>query len=195
MIGDLKPVDYVATLAGEKYRIRIDQNGGVVVNDLPRTTHLESINESLYSLLIGSKSYEILVEPGEDRYTVIVEGNRYEVQVSGEQAPPMVRREDRKRSEARAIPATTLGEPMGQPREGAGAGAVTSPMTGVLVEFLVEEGKRVKAGEGVAILEAMKTRNVIRAPRDGIVKKIRVAVGQTVRMDHVIMEVDPLAGN
>lgn len=195
MIGDLKLVDYVATLAGEKYRIRIDQNGGVVVNDLPRTTHLESINESLYSLLIGSKSYEILVEPGEDRYTVIVEGNRYEVQVSGEQAPPMVGREDRKRSEARTIPATTLGEPMGQLREGAGAGAVTSPMTGVLVEFLVEEGKRVKAGEGVAILEAMKTRNVIRAPRDGIVKKIRVAVGQTVRMDYVIMEVDPLAGN
>lgn len=188
-------MNYVTTLAGEEYRIRIEQNGRVMVNDQPRDAHLERIGESLFSVLIGPRSYEVLVEPGEDGYTVIVEGNRYEVRVSGERIPQRLRREDRRRPEDRTIPATTLGGPRVPGRDEAGAGAVTSPMTGVLVEFLVQEGQNVKAGDGVAILEAMKTRNVIRAPQEGVVKKIRVAVGQTVRMDHVIMEVEPLAGS
>lgn len=195
MTGDVRSVNYVTTLAGEEYQIRIEQNGRVMVNDQPRDAHLERIGESLFSLLIGPRSYEVLVEPGEDGYTVIVEGNRYEVRVSGERIPQRLRREDRRRPEDRAISATTLGGPRVSGREEAGAGAVTSPMTGVLVEFLVQEGQNVKAGDGVAILEAMKTRNVIRATHEGIVKKIRVAVGQTVRMDHVIMEVEPLAGS
>jgi len=195
MTGDLRPVNYTTTLAGEEYRIRIEQNGRVMMNDQPRDAHLERIGESLFSLLIGPRSYEVLVEPGEDSYTVIVEGNRYQVRVSGEQVRQRLRREDRQRPEARTIPATTLGGPRVPGRDEAGAGAVVSPMTGVLVEFLVEEGQKVKAGDGVAILEAMKTRNVIRAPQEGIVKKIRAAVGQTVRMDHVIMEVEPLTGS
>jgi biotin carboxyl carrier protein len=63
-------------------------------------------------------------------------------------------------------------------------------MTGVLLEILVAEGDQVEAGDSVAILEAMKTENVISAPGSGIVQRIQATPGQTLRMDDVIMHVE-----
>ncbi|MGD8819647.1 MAG: hypothetical protein PVF67_06015, partial [Anaerolineae bacterium] len=85
---------------------------------------------------------------------------------------------------------TPAAEPLAGPGRQAVAGAVTSPMTGVLLEILVGEGDQVEAGEGVAILEAMKTENVIRAPGSGIVQRIQATPGQTLRMDDVIMHIE-----
>jgi propionyl-CoA carboxylase alpha chain len=66
--------------------------------------------------------------------------------------------------------------------------AVRSPMPGLVVSIAVAEGEEVKAGESVAVVEAMKMENVLRAERDGIVKKIRVKPGDSVAVDAVIME-------
>jgi propionyl-CoA carboxylase alpha subunit len=66
--------------------------------------------------------------------------------------------------------------------------AVRSPMPGLVVSVAVAEGQEVKAGESLAVVEAMKMENVLRAERDGIVKKIRVKPGDSVAVDAVIME-------
>jgi propionyl-CoA carboxylase alpha chain len=66
--------------------------------------------------------------------------------------------------------------------------AVRSPMPGLVVSLAVAEGQEVKAGESLAVVEAMKMENVLRAERDGIVKKIRVKPGDSVAVDAVIME-------
>ena len=63
-------------------------------------------------------------------------------------------------------------------------------MTGVLIELLVGEGEEVEAGDSVAILEAMKTENVIRAPSSGTVGKVEANLGETLRMDDVIMHIE-----
>jgi biotin carboxyl carrier protein len=63
-------------------------------------------------------------------------------------------------------------------------------MTGVLVEILAGVGQTVEVGEGVAILEAMKTENVVRAPVGGTVKSVEASTGQSLRMDEVIMYVE-----
>ncbi len=65
---------------------------------------------------------------------------------------------------------------------------IVSPMPGLIVSMDVQVGQEVKSGEGVAIVEAMKMQNIIRAERDGIVAKINAAAGATVAADEVLIE-------
>jgi propionyl-CoA carboxylase alpha subunit len=66
--------------------------------------------------------------------------------------------------------------------------AVRCPMPGLVVTIAVTEGQEVKAGETLAVVEAMKMENILRAERDGTIKKIRVKPGDSVAVDAVIME-------
>jgi propionyl-CoA carboxylase alpha chain len=52
----------------------------------------------------------------------------------------------------------------------------------------VGEGQEVKAGETLAVVEAMKMENVLRADRDGVVKKIHAHTGDSLAVDAVILE-------
>nr|HEV8011774.1 acetyl/propionyl/methylcrotonyl-CoA carboxylase subunit alpha [Bradyrhizobium sp.] len=62
------------------------------------------------------------------------------------------------------------------------------PMPGLVVSIAVGEGQEVKAGETLAVVEAMKMQNVLRAERDGTVKKIHAAAGATLAVDALILE-------
>ena len=63
-----------------------------------------------------------------------------------------------------------------------------SPMPGLLVSLAVKESQEVKAGETLAIVEAMKMENVLKAERDGTVKKIHHVAGDSLAVDQVILE-------
>ncbi len=65
---------------------------------------------------------------------------------------------------------------------------VTSFMPGNIQEVFVEEGTRVTEGEKLCILEAMKMKNIIMAPMDGVVKKMNVKVGDKVPKNYVLAE-------
>jgi propionyl-CoA carboxylase alpha chain len=62
------------------------------------------------------------------------------------------------------------------------------PMPGLVVSIAVTEGQEVKTGETLAVVEAMKMQNVLRAERDGIVKKIHATAGATLAVDALILE-------
>ena len=62
------------------------------------------------------------------------------------------------------------------------------PMPGLVVSIAVAEGQEVKSGETLAVVEAMKMQNVLRAERDGTVKKIHAAAGATLAVDALILE-------
>jgi propionyl-CoA carboxylase alpha subunit len=66
--------------------------------------------------------------------------------------------------------------------------ALRCPMPGVVRAIAVTEGQEVKAGEMLAVVEAMKMENVLRAERDGVVKSIKVRPGDSLAVDAVIME-------
>jgi propionyl-CoA carboxylase alpha chain len=66
--------------------------------------------------------------------------------------------------------------------------AVRCPMPGLVVSIAVSEGQEVKAGETLAVVEAMKMENVLRADRDGVVKKIHTRQGDSLAVDAVILE-------
>ena len=63
-----------------------------------------------------------------------------------------------------------------------------SPMPGLLREIAVAEGQEVKAGEKLAVIEAMKMENVLKADNDGKVKKIVASPGASLSVDEVIIE-------
>jgi len=65
---------------------------------------------------------------------------------------------------------------------------VLCPMPGLVVSIAVKEGQEVKAGETVAVVEAMKMENVLRAEIDGTVKKINCKPGDSLAVDAVILE-------
>jgi propionyl-CoA carboxylase alpha chain len=63
-----------------------------------------------------------------------------------------------------------------------------SPMPGLLASVAVSEGQEVKAGEALAVVEAMKMENVLRAVRDGTIKTLHAKAGDSLRVDQKIIE-------
>ena len=63
-----------------------------------------------------------------------------------------------------------------------------SPMPGLLVSVAVAGGQRVKAGEELAVVEAMKMENVLRAAQDGEVKAVHAGPGDSLTVDQKIVE-------
>jgi 3-methylcrotonyl-CoA carboxylase alpha subunit len=70
-----------------------------------------------------------------------------------------------------------LAEPAGQAAAG---GSLTAPMPGRVTQLLVELGSRVRRGEALITIEAMKMEHTITAPADGVVERVRFAVGDMV---------------
>jgi propionyl-CoA carboxylase alpha chain len=65
---------------------------------------------------------------------------------------------------------------------------IVSPMPGLVVTLDVTVGQEVKEGETVAIIEAMKMQNIIKAERDGVVKTVGPKAGDSVAADEVLVE-------
>lgn len=63
-----------------------------------------------------------------------------------------------------------------------------SPMPGLLMRLSVAPGEAVKAGQELAVIEAMKMENVLVAERDAVVKEVRCEAGQGLEVDQIILE-------
>ncbi len=65
---------------------------------------------------------------------------------------------------------------------------VEAPMPGLILEIQVKNGQEVSEGDPLLILEAMKMENVITSPRDGVIKKVTMAKGNTVDKKDILIE-------
>ncbi len=134
-----------------------------------------------YKFRINGNEYNVEINSVEGNLAdVTVNGAAYKVEMENVPATP-------------AAPATTA-NPAAQARQDApaaapakpapapaGAGkAITSPLPGVIIEVSVKEGQAVKAGQKVAVIEAMKMENEIQASSDGTVTAVLVNKGDSV---------------
>jgi len=62
------------------------------------------------------------------------------------------------------------------------------PMPGQLISLAVEEGDEVEAGQELAVVEAMKMQNILRAPMKTRIAKVRAVVGASLKLDQVILD-------
>ena len=64
------------------------------------------------------------------------------------------------------------------------------PMPGLLVALHVGEGDRVEAGQPLAVVEAMKMENILRAEKAGVVAAVNAAAGDSLAVDAIILEME-----
>lgn len=129
-----------------------------------------------YKFTINGNTYEVAVNSVEGK-TASVNVNGMDYQVELENAPAAAPAAAPK-APAAEQPAVQSPAPAAAP---AGAGEkVPSPLPGVIIEVSVKEGQAVKAGQKVAVIEAMKMENEIAAPKDGTVTAIHVNKGDSV---------------
>ncbi len=106
------------------------------------------------------------------KYRVNVNGSVYEIEIEEMNAPATM---------SAAAPAT--------PAAPAGGVQVKAPMPGAILDVRVQNGQRVKKGDVLVILEAMKMENEIQAPCDGTVKGVSVRKGDSVETQALICSI------
>ena len=169
---------------GDKVRtVAVVRKGGVLHVDLDGRTHIvdaRRINDAIVSLLVQregadppSRSIDAAFasQPAAGDFDVHLEGRTIAVQIR---------------------PAGSFGR---QKKQGAASTAtgpqrVTSPMPGKVVRVLVKPGDAVTARQGLVVVEAMKMENELRAARDGRVRDVAVAEGQSVDAGAILLIVD-----
>ncbi len=67
---------------------------------------------------------------------------------------------------------------------------VTAFIPGTIREIYVKEGQKVSAGQDILILEAMKMKNQLKSPKDGVIKRINVRSEQRVAKDELLFELE-----
>lgn len=134
-----------------------------------------------YKFRINGNEYNVDINSVEGNIAdVMVNGASYQVEMENAPAPVQKPAQAPAAAVASTGSATTT-TPAPKAAASAGAGKpVTSPLPGVIIEVSVKEGQTVKAGQKVAVLEAMKMENEIQAPADGTVTAILVNKGDSV---------------
>jgi biotin carboxyl carrier protein len=143
---------------------------------------------------INGQDYIVAVNKLENSIAqVAVNGSNYEVElVNNEEEVTLVSRPVAKPAasaapapQKTATPAAATSKPAGN-----GAGAVKSPLPGVIISINVNVGDEVKKGQTVAVLEAMKMENAINAPIAGKVASISVNPGESILEGVVILTIE-----
>lgn len=125
-----------------------------------------------YVVTINNKNYEVEVEKGQ---AAIVGTKEAAMPVSVPQAAPV------------AVPAAAPAvQAAPAAADVAGGETVKAPMPGTILDVKVSVGSKVKKGELLFILEAMKMENEISAPADGVVVQIQTAKGSTVNTGDIL---------
>ncbi len=138
---------------GNMHQVSID---GKVYN-----VDLVEVEKGVYSIIYKNKSFNVELAPGKEpkTYTINTLYNSYEVDILDAEAKYL---KSRKHDEL---------------DEGA---VISSPMPGKVVKVLVKKGDKVKAGDTVIIISAMKMESEYKVKKDRVVKEVKVKNGDTI---------------
>jgi biotin carboxyl carrier protein len=139
----------------------------VTINSRPYAIEVEQLTASQATVTVNGKPYQVHIE-AEELVAVPAEA-------AGAVPEPIVR----KVPVPQETPAPT--GPAG-PR----VQQVNAPMPGNILNIAVRPGDRVKLGQRLCSLEAMKMNNAIRSPRDGVIATVEVTEGQVVSHSDVL---------
>ncbi len=162
---------YITTVEGKQFLVEVIDEKHVSVDGKVYEVDFESVSgQPVYSLIVDGRSHESYIYQGDENWQVLLRGRLYPVTVEDE-------REKRLRAAAGGGVAET------------GEFHLRAPMPGLVVAIPVTEGQQVKKGQVILILESMKMQNEIKAPRDGVIGRIRVKPGETVEQKQTMLSV------
>lgn len=133
-----------------------------------------------YRFKINGNQYNVDINSVEGNIaSVSVNGTSYQVELEDAPAAP-VQAVPVQTSVITPAAASAQAAPAPKPAASGAGKPVTSPLPGVIIAVKVNVGDSVKAGQEVAVLEAMKMENSIEAVQDGTVTAIHVAKGDSI---------------
>jgi biotin carboxyl carrier protein len=158
---------------GDRVRtVGIVRKGALLHVDLEGRVHVvdaRRVSDSIVSMLVQLEGADVPSRSIDASFASQPVAGDFDVHLDGRTIPLQIR------------PAGSFGR---QKKEGGATGSgpqrVTSPMPGKVVRVLVKPGDEVKARQGLVVVEAMKMENELRAARDGRVRDVSVAEGQSV---------------
>ena len=133
-----------------------------------------------FSVLVGDKKHIIHLIPNPDSadFTLTVGKENYSANLTTEAISRSF--QPTKISSTPSTIAPTTPTPIPAVRAQAEPGSVTAPLPGRVLEVRVKEGVKIRTGDVLLVLEAMKMANEIRAPTDGTITKVHVEAGTAV---------------
>ncbi len=167
--------DWVLLHAGCQYPVRVrskSQGGEFLVEYRGKRYAVFSdwgFGDILFQGTVNGQSVSLQVERQHLTYRLRYRGSRFDVRALTPLGAELFRH----------MPAESS---VGQAR------ALLAPMPGLLTRVTVVEGQEVKVGEDLAIIEAMKMENVLKAEQDCIIGRIAASPGSTLSVDQVILE-------
>jgi biotin carboxyl carrier protein len=162
---------YITTVNDKEYTVEIVDEKRIIVNGKKMEVDFESVSgQPVYSLIMGGKSFEAYVNPGEENWEVLLRGRLYAARVEDE-------REKRLRAAAGGKAAES------------GEYHLKAPMPGLVVAVPVSEGQKIEKGQVLVILESMKMQNELKSPKAGTVSRIKVKAGDRVEQKTTMISV------
>ena len=160
---------YVATIGDQSFEIEIQSDGGLLMDGQQLTADFQSVaDQPVYSLLLDGQSYEASIHLTDDAIQVLLQGQLFDVHVEDER-----QRRLRQSSGGQVIQSGDI--------------HLKAPMPGMVIAIPVEQGQEVTSGDNVIILESMKMQNELKAPRDGVISRLRVKPGDNVDQNQVLL--------
>jgi 3-methylcrotonyl-CoA carboxylase alpha subunit len=138
------------------------------VGDKACDVPFQAAGETRYQLFVDGKSVEVFVVPGDQGKHVFVKGKTFFVQ------------------DADRLPLRRPGV-RGQEQM---PGLVTPPMPAVVVRVMVREGDRVRKGQPLVVVTAMKMETTLVSPKDGTVRKVNTSVNAKVAPGDALVEIE-----
>ena len=165
-------MNYVAKISDKEFKVTLQNKGEkleVFVEGGAVPVELHRINgTNNYSFLMNNLSFDVEIHKNETGYLVHHKGRTYKCNVEDERL-------------------TRLKSSLKQKTVSHLENEIKSPMPGLIVAIEVEKGQKIKAGDGVIVIEAMKMENEIKAPADAVVKEIKVKPKQAVEMNQTLI--------
>ncbi len=163
---------YVIGIDSKKVNADVQPDGIVIDDRTFKEIELTSINDHRFILRVGEKIYEAVVDvKDKNKFNITIDGLDYDLTIRS-QLEEMA--EELMRNKAKAEHSDKI----------------VAPMPGLLLKITKEIGDEVEFGETVAVLEAMKMENEIRATSSGIIKEIHAEAGQSLEKNQLIITIE-----
>ncbi|MFN5822295.1 MAG: biotin carboxylase N-terminal domain-containing protein [Novosphingobium sp.] len=169
--GELEPpYDWAVTIGGQTYAVSLDEESTVDGEEVDLAMEYTP-GERLVEAEVGDISYGVKVEPSRTGLVMTTRGAIHKVQILPASIAHLTKHMIEK------VPPDL-------------SKFLICPMPGLLVALHVNEGDKVEAGQPLAVVEAMKMENILRAEKSATVKKVNAKAGDSLAVDAVILELE-----
>jgi biotin carboxyl carrier protein len=156
------------------YKIAVDGDEMEVHTSTAQELDSVYLGEGVYHILVDKVSYKVKLDPTTARqkqFSIEVNGTNFAIDIA-----------DHFDILVKKMGLSTISQ--------AALTSIFSPMPGLIHEVLVKAGDTISKGDPLLILEAMKMENILKAEGNGIVKEVKIAKGNTVEKNQLLIELE-----